>query len=178
MLKSPGIVFLIASAAALPAAAQESADANTPPEAYRRLMECRALTDPARRLSCFDDSAAALEGATQRREIVISDKRALKQAKRGLFGFSAPVGRLMGFGGDSDDADQVAEVASTVLQARRAKDGWRLDLGDGSTWEQNDTRDFVLSPKSGDPVRITRGALGTYFLSVKSQRALRMRRVK
>lgn len=178
MPKSLSAALMLAAMPSLPAAAQEHAAAtDTPSETYRKLIECRTLSDPVRRLSCYDDSIAAFEAATRRREIVISDQNSVKKARRSLFGFAAPVGRLMGFG-DDDDAEQIEEITSTVSQARRAKEGWRLDLGDGSTWEQNDTRDFVLSPKTGDSVKITRGALGTYFLSVKSQRALRMRRIK
>lgn len=159
------------------AMAKDGPAASPPPELYRQLIDCRALADAGERLACYDRQTAALEEATRKREIVISDQNAVKAARRGLFGFTAPVGRLMGFGGDDDEAEQITEIESTVASARRTADGWRLELEDGSTWEQNDTRDFVLSPKPGNPVKITRGALGTYFVSVKGQRGVKMRRV-
>lgn len=178
MSKRLTAALLLGMTPASAAFAQERQEQPELPGTFRQLMECRAISEPERRLACFDRGAATLDEATRRRDIVISDKNAVKRARRGLFGFAAPVGRLMGFGGDDDESEQIKEITTSVAGARKGAEGWRLDLGDGSTWEQNDTRDFVLSPKTGDSVRITKGALGTYFLSVKSQRALRMRRVK
>lgn len=150
-----------------------------PPEVYQHLMDCRSIAENLARLACYDRQAEALDVATRNRDVVISDKKALKEARRGLFGFAAPIGKLMGFGGDEgSDEDAIKEIETSVTAASRNQSGWRLDLADGSTWEQNDTRDFVLSPKTGNPVKITRGTLGTYFVSVKSQRAIKMRRVK
>lgn len=174
--------YLVALTAAVlvsqPALAKgDKTDAPPPPEVYRQLMDCRAVADAGERLACYDRQTAVLEEATRKREVVISDKNAVKAARRGLFGFTAPIGKLMGFGGDDDEAEQIKEVESTVTGARRTGNGWRLELADGSTWEQNDTRDFVLSPKNGNAVRITRGVLGTYFVAVQGQHAIKMRRV-
>jgi hypothetical protein len=175
------LISLATSLAAYqPALAQDGAlEASDPPEVYRQLMDCRAIADDAQRLACYDRRTQALDVAARSRDVIISDKNALKEVRRGLFGFAAPIGKLMGFGGDGTaDEEEVKEIETTVLDATRIRAGWRLYLADGSTWEQNDTRDFVLSPKVGNPVRISRGALGTYFVSVKGQRAIRMRRVK
>ncbi|MCJ2177236.1 hypothetical protein [Novosphingobium album (ex Hu et al. 2023)] len=160
-----------------PARARAGEQDAPPAEPYLQLMACRAISDASERLACYDRQTAAFEEATRRREIVISDKNAVKAARRGLFGFTAPIGKLMGFGGDDDEAEEIKEIESTVTGARHTSNGWRLELEDGSTWEQNDTRDFVLSPKPGNPVKITRGVLGTYFVSVKGQRAVKMRRI-
>lgn len=175
--------FLVISAASLtigqPVLADDAETEATPPQVYKQLMDCRAITADAERLACYDRRAEAFETATRTKEVVISDKAALKKARRGLFGFATPLAKLMGFGGNEDsDEEQVKEIETSVTAAGRNASGWRLDLADGSTWEQNDTRDFVLSPKPGNAVKITRGALGTYFVSVKGQRALKMRRVK
>lgn len=159
-----------------PVAAKDTKESAPPPEVVRKLMNCRTMTDAATRLACYDQQTAALEAATRSREIVISDKNAVQAARRGLFGFAAPIGRLMGFG-DDDKAEEISQIETTVAGVRRGANGWRLEFADGSTWEQNDTRDFVLSPKPGNTVRISRGALGTYFVSVQGQRAIKMRRV-
>lgn len=171
------IVLCALAAISQPAAAKDDKKAPLPPpDIYRQLMQCRTVIDTTARLACYDRQTAAFDEATKSREIVISDKKAVAEARRGLFGFTAPIGKLMGFGGD-DDAEDIKEIESTVESVRRSASGWRLELADGSTWEQNDTRDFVLSPKVGNPVRISRGALGTFFVSVKGQRAIKMRRV-
>lgn len=170
-------MLLAATLTASPALSKDSQTEAPPPEIFQQLIDCRAIADSTERLTCYDRQTAALEEATRKREIVISDKNAVKAARRGLFGFTAPIGRLMGFGGDEDEAEQIKEIESTVTSARHTANGWRIELEDGSTWEQNDTRDFALSPKAGNPVKITRGVLGTYFVSVKGQRAVKMRRI-
>jgi hypothetical protein len=161
------------------ASAQEERADNSAatPELYRQLMACRMISPAEERLTCFDRQAAALDQATSRKDIVIADKEAMQAARRGLFGFAAPIAKLMGFGGNQDEADEIKEIETTVTSVGRTANGWRLDFEDGSTWEQNDTRDFVLSPKVGNEARITRGALGTYLVSVRGQRSIKMRRV-
>jgi len=148
------------------------------PEAYRELMACRDIKDSTARLTCFDRQVAALEQAASKHEIVIADKQAVETARRGLFGFATPVAKLMGFGGNADSADELKEIVTQVSGARRNSSGWVLEFEDGSTWEQNDTRDFVLSPKVGNEAKITRGILGTFTISVRGQRPIKMRRVK
>lgn len=175
--KSCLAALIAMSFAAQPALARDEEGPALPP-LYQKLIDCRAVSDQAARLECYDRQTSALDEATRKREIVISDRNNLKAARRGLFGFAAPIGRLMGFGGDDNDAEQIKEVESKVAGVRHASAGWRLDLEDGSTWEQNDTRDFVLSPKIGNSAKISRGVLGTYFVSVEGQRAIKMRRVK
>lgn len=148
------------------------------PAPYRQLLACRDLSDAAARLACYDRQVADLDQATQKNEIVIADKKAVETAKRGLFGFATPVAKLMGFGGNDDAAEELKEVSTTVTAVRHGKSGWILEFEDGSTWEQNDTRDFVLSPKIGNTAEIARGALGTFTVSVHNQRPIKMRRVR
>lgn len=159
-------------------AADRSIDPAPQPELFRQLMDCRQIADTTERLACFDKQSAALDIAAQKKEIVIADKQAVQRAKRGLFGFAAPVAKLMGFGGSEEDANEIKEVSTTVETARRGANGWIVGFADGSTWEQNDMKDMVLSPKPGNEARITRGALGTYFVSVRGQPAIKMRRVQ
>lgn len=159
-------------------AADRSGDTPAQPELFRQLMDCRQITESAARLACFDRQSAALEDATRKKEIVVADKQAVQRAKRGLFGFAAPVAKLMGFGGSEEDANEIKEVTAKVQSARQGANGWIITFDDGSTWEQNDTKEFALSPKPGNEARITRGMLGTYFVSVRGQPAVRMRRVQ
>ena len=160
------------------AAADPREEAKDRPEPYRQLVACRELQEAQARLACYDRQVAALEQATSRHEIVIADKKAVDTAKRGLFGFAAPVAKLMGFGGSDAAGDELKAIETTVTGVRRAAPGWVIDFEDGSTWEQNDTRDFVLSPKIGNEAKIERGLLGTFTVSVRGQRPIKMRRVK
>lgn len=160
-----------------PAHAREKVAPQTP-ALYQQLLDCRTQTDPTARLACYDARTAALADATSKRDVVIADKTAVEETRRGLFGFAAPVGKLMGFGGDDDDSDQIKQIDSTIEHARNTANGWQITLADGSVWEQNDTRNFILSPKVGNPVQIRRGALGTYRVSVEGRPSIKMRRVQ
>lgn len=171
---SAAAVLLLISQTAL---AAEKSDAKQP-ETFRQVVACRTIPDAMARLTCYDQQVAALEQAASRREIVIADKQAVETAQRGLFGFATPVAKLMGFGGNDDAATELKEISTKVGGVRKTGAGWLLDFEDGSTWEQNDTRDFVLSPKVGNEALISRGALGTFTVSVKGQRPIKMRRVK
>lgn len=170
------VVLVVLGAA--PITARDRAAVSTAPKQIGELMACRAITEGQARLACFDRQVAELDRATQSREVVIADREAVQSAKRGLFGFAAPVGRLLGFGGNDGEAE-LKEIQGKVAQVGRTRGGEvRLTLNDGGVWEQNDTRSFVLSPKPGNAVKITRGALGSFFVSVQGQRAIKMRRVQ
>lgn len=177
-----GKIHLLPLAAAListQVAAKDTPDTKAPPPAlYSQLMDCRQIADPEARLACYDERTAALDEATRNNEVVIADKEAVKKARRGLFGFAAPIGKLMGFGGDDDDENEIKEIESTIESARKTRAGWQIKLADGSIWEQNDTRTFIMSPRSGYPVKIKRGALGTFRVSVSGQPSIKMRRVE
>src|SRR5262249_20970478 len=118
-------------------AADRSDDAPAQPELFRQLMDCRQIADSAARLACFDRQSAVLDEAAKKKEIVIADKQAVQRAKRGLFGFAAPVAKLMGFGGSEEDANEIKEVTTKVQSARQGANGWIIGFEDGSTWEQN-----------------------------------------
>ena len=147
-----------------------------PPKEYTELITCRTISDRDARLACFDRSVENLNTATQTKDIVITDREAVATARRGLFGFAASAGKLLGI--NSSDEEEIKQVDSTITRVGRGQSGWRIALEDGSLWEQNDTRDFVLSPKVGNSVKITRGALGAFFVSVQNQRAIKMRRTQ
>lgn len=169
-------VLCISCATTLPGMAREEVN-SSPPKEYRDLMACLVLLDSSARLACYDRHAANLDAATQSHNVVITDREAVKSARRGLFGFGAPVGRLLGLG--SNDEDEIRQIESTVARVSPMRDGgWRLTLEDGSSWEQNDTRNFVLTPKIGNAVKITRGSLGTFLVAVNEQRAIKMRRIQ
>lgn len=169
--------------AALAGAAQ-AAEPATPgtPELYRQLVACRDIAAAEERLACYDRQVAAFDAATRTRDIVIADREEVRQARRGLFGFAAPVGRLLGMGGDGPDGadrDAIDRLETKVARVgRTGEGGWRLTFEEGGTWEQIDTRGWVMSPKTGQAAVISKAALGSFMVSVDGQRAIRMRRVE
>ncbi|MCJ1962488.1 hypothetical protein MTR65_17480, partial [Novosphingobium sp. 2637] len=69
----------------LAAGAQESGE---PPAALRGLAQCRALTDDAARLACFDRESAALLAASDTGAVAIVDEDEARQVRRSLYGFA------------------------------------------------------------------------------------------
>lgn len=167
-------------ACAAPAAAAEDR-APAEPELYQKMVACKDIADPAERLACYDRQVTAFDSATKNRDIVIADREEVRKTRRGLFGFTAPIGRLLGLGGDGekDAKDEAIERLETKVArvGKTADGGWRLTFEEAGTWEQIDTRGWVMSPKIGQGAVISRGALGSYLVSVDGQRAIKMRRV-
>lgn len=162
-----------------------ASDRNTappaPPEAYRELIACRTVADPAERLACFDREVSDVEAATASGDIIVADREAVRQTRRGLFGFRLPSLGIFGGGDDDDDAstDEIREIESTIRSVGRVGYGsWRLTLEDGAVWEQSDSRTLVFDPEVGNPIRIRRGALGSFLANIDGQHAIRMRRVQ
>jgi hypothetical protein len=163
-----------------PALAKDEGKPPETPKIVRDLLDCRAIVDSAARLACFDATAAAFDNAAQSREIVIADKEQVRSARRGLFGFATPIGKLFGFGGDDDSGDEaINRVDTTVKEVRQSRDGnLKLVFAEGGTWELNDRTSFPLTPRVGDKATIRRGSLGSYFVSVDGMAGLKFRRVE
>lgn len=171
-----GLVLAAAAMAGEPLLAKDTpSDQNKPPETYTRLVECRALPDPAQRLACFDERSQQLQVAEQRGDIVMFDRASMQEAKKGLFGLSLPRIKLFGSGGESD----IKEITGTIESAAQYDYGrWRMTLADGSVWDQIDTEVLPLDPRKGNAIVISRASMGGFKASVNRQAPIRVRRVK
>lgn len=142
------------------------------------LIECRTLTDDAAKLLCYDDTVGRIDIAQKNNELIVADKEDIKEARKGLFGFSLPKIRLFGGSGDND-ADDIKEIEGVVSSARQIGYGtWILNLEDGSKWQQSDSRKLVLSPKAGSKIRIKKGAITNYWANIDGQRAIGVKRIE
>jgi hypothetical protein len=167
---------LVAGACALAAAG--SAQAAKPvqtgnPAQVQRLMDCRSIAAADQRLACFDRETAAMASAIDAKNLVFVDREKARAAKRTLFGFSIPdFGGLFG-GGD----DEVKQIESTIRSAGHNPEGGLLiTLADGSVWSLTD--DYPgLDPRPGKQVTVKRGSLGTFWLSIKGQSGIKVKRV-
>jgi hypothetical protein len=170
-------IILAAAALALlstPAAAQRSSGSTGTPPQMQRLLGCRALTDAAQRLACFDRETASIDQAMARKDLVVIDRERATAAKRSLFGFSIPsFGGL--FGGDENE---VKEIQSTITAVgTNADGGWTLRLADGSTWTQTDDSPLGIRPARGHKVVVRRALLGAFRISVNGQPGFKARRI-
>ena len=167
----------VALAAVTPATAAGQDRMPAPPPAFKALLDCRQLTDAGARLACFDEKAATLDAATQARDVVVTDRQAIKEARRGLFGFTLPRIALFG-GGDDDDEEEVDEMTATVQSAWMAGNRMKMRLDSGAVWQQVGTDMPRRFPASGMKANLKRATLGTFFVRFDGQRAIRMTRVE
>ncbi|MEA3050925.1 MAG: hypothetical protein QOG84_2761 [Sphingomonadales bacterium] len=146
------------------------------PETFEALVRCRSIADEKQRLACYDGAAAALEQAADRHDLVVIDRKQVRETKRTLFGLELP--RLSIFGGGNDDAaDEVKEVEGVVQTAFQDGNGrWVVTLADGATWAQIDNSPIAFRPKAGQKVRIHRGAIGSYIMNINGQPGVKARR--
>lgn len=145
------------------------------PPVFEELVNCRNISDPTARLACYDTKVAAIDEAEKKDELVLADKASMKEARKGLFGFSIP--KLKIFGNDSKE-DENFELVAKIDSAYMASYGkWTIVLDDGARWTQIDTTVMRKNPKPGMEVKIRAAAMGSYFANIDGQRAIRMRRV-
>lgn len=142
------------------------------------LTQCRTITAAEERLSCFDKAVAALEQAVQTKEVRILDKQDVQRTRRSLFGFQLPRVGLFNEGDDDAKREEFTEINTTVASARQVQNGRveiRLTGEDDAVWQTTEAMTFP--PKPGDKIRIRKGAIGSYFISVggRSIRGMRVR---
>lgn len=169
-----GAALMLAGLAAAPAAAQRPGQER--PEVLNRVVQCRAIAAEAERLACYDREVGALDQASATGELVAMDRSQVRRTRRSLFGLTVP--NLGIFGDDNDDEEEASRIESTVRSASMNANGkWIIEIADGARWIQTDSRSLSFPPRSGQPIRIRRAALGSYLANVNNQTAIRMRRI-
>lgn len=170
-LSAPAAILALLLAA--PALAKDKDEAPRTPPSAQAVIDCKALTDSAARLACYDTAVTAFETGIKDRQIVVADRESMREARRGLFGLSLP--RLRLFGSD-DDTEEVKEITSTINAVRSASDGMPIFvLADQSRWKQTEGRNVFA--KSGQTIRVRRTGVGGYMANVNGQTAVRVVRL-
>jgi hypothetical protein len=168
---APALVVIgLAAAGAVSAAPPKPTAAQV-----KALAECVAVTDDAARLACYDKAARSLVEAEKTGDVVVVDQAQVKEVKRQSFGFNINLGPL--FERSGDKAEQVNELTTAVASSFQDAEGkWVIHTAEGQVWRQIDTDPLYADPKKGDMVVIKRGSLGSYFLKVNNDRAMRAHR--
>ncbi len=173
-----GLIPVLLLSVATAASAEEKREQ---PILFRNLLDCRAIADNAERLACYDRSVGAIQTAQEKKDIVVVDRKEIRETRKSLFGFTLPKIGLFGGGKDEEEEkgeDAVTELESKVAAARMVRGGaWSLQLdGTGGTWET--LSDLQSEPRVGDKVRIKKASLGSYLGQVGINRGVRFRRVE
>ena len=155
-----------------PAAAQTAASAR--PELLSRLVGCRAVSDSAARLACYDQTTEALDTAERQGQVVVVDRAQVTAARRQLFGFQLPSITLFDQG---DAAEPINQIETTLSRAVMVGEGrWLFTLADGTAWRQIDSESVNFRNRAGEAVRVRKASLGSYLLTTGGSRAVRVRR--
>lgn len=145
--------ILLLALVLLPAAASAARERALPP-AVDALLACRAETDAARRLACFDRESATLSAAISARDVVVVNQAQVRATGEALFGLPRPRGVEL-VGDSVGTIDQVLEAVAVQ------PDGNSLfTMKSGQQWLQLDGRFMGREPKPGDPVTIHRSTFG------------------
>lgn len=165
-------LFAMLAVGAGPALAEARADSGVPAE-FQALLDCRTVTEPGERLACFDRSVAVLDQAARSREVLVVDRATAQQTKRSLFGLALPRVKLFG---DGDD-EEVLQVDTTIASTYTGRDGMTVFvLPDGARWKQTEGRNTYA--KSGQPILIRKGSLGSFFARINNQTGVRVIRLQ
>lgn len=152
--------------------AQPKAEGRT--EMLQRLVDCRKVADDAARLACYDAQVEAIDQAEAKGDIVVVDREQARSVRRQAFGFTMPSMTLFERG---EKPEEIENVTGVVKSARRSGDGkWVVELEDGAVWAQVDTEKVPRDPRPGMEVKIRKAAIGSYFMNLGGQRAVRARR--
>ena len=172
---TPAVAILAALAAmaamAAPAQAKEGRAA-----IVQKLVDCRKVADSAARLACYDQTAADLDQAEAKGDVVIVDREQATEVRRQAFGFTLPSLSLFNKGAPKEEIESADGV---VAGARRDGNGrWAIVLEGGAVWTQVGSEELFKTPKAGMKVRIRRGALGSFLMSVDNSGAFKAHRVQ
>jgi hypothetical protein len=141
----------------------------------RALSECRSITDPTERLACFDKTAAALDEAQTKGEVVVVDRQQAQEVKRQAFGFRLDALSIFDRGGPKDRGEDA--ITALAQSAHRGANGhWIINLEGGAVWRQIDDEELSREPHQGSAIRIRKATLGSFMMNVDGQPGIRVHR--
>ena len=133
------------------------------------LRRCRALSEPAARLACYDAlplAAAALSSPPAAATAPVAAAVVPAAEPAAAFGLQRP-------------EDKITEISSRINGRFEGwRPGHRIRLANGQLWQVSDDSSavyYLLDPK----VTVRRGALGSFMLDIEGARLMpRVRRIE
>lgn len=169
---SASIVSALVLGAPLVAEAKDKDVADRAP-AFQAVLNCRAMTDSAARLACYDAAAAKLGEAETHGEIVVIDRAQATAAHREAFGLHVPSLSFVTRALKPDDVNRVDGVVDSFRTDINGR--YTFVLEGGAVWRQI-SGDLYHSPKHGSKVQIRHGSLDSYLMNVDGQPSIKVHR--
>jgi hypothetical protein len=142
--------------------------------ATEAVVACRALTDDSQRLACYDKAVAAMADAEKTGDLLTMDRAQRRAVRRQAFGLSLPSLAIFDKGEKPEEAGRITAKVAAARQDPYKK--WIVRLDDGAVWRQTDDNELFNDPHAGSTVEIRNGALGSFFMKVDGQPAIRVHR--
>lgn len=169
------VALLFSSYASLPAAAEEQVGV---------LFACLNLGEDEMRLACFDREVVAFRNAKSLGKIKIIEKAEIDKIERDSFGL--PQSGLLsvlrrGSEGQNNEPAELNEVVLSIssFEINPLTKKAVLTLENGQTWEQSDSARIPRSlMRNAKEARISRAALGSFFVEVDGKTSFRAKRIK
>jgi hypothetical protein len=153
------------------------------------ILSCMKVGDDTQRLACFDRQAAALVAAQSHPSAPATKPTAVAAAAPAAAAKLTPEQKI-GLTRDKVDALEAAPGAPPEPEIKNftaaiknisvdARNRQVYELDNGQLWHQSETKPgFTVHP--GDPVRISKAALGSFFMELQSNKhqATRVSRVR
>ncbi len=169
-----GFLPLVAALSFAAPAAALAAEAPTVAPVVQSVLDCRKVPEADARLACFDKAAAGLEASQANGDLVTLDRQQRRTVRRQAFGLTLPSLAMFDRGEKPEDIDR---ATFKVVSAYRNGDGkWVMRMDDGATWRQIDDNELFREPHAGSTADIRKAALGSFFLKVDGQPAIRAHR--
>ena len=166
-------ILILASILAL-AAGQARADSTR--DALADIVKCADLSEPSKRLACFDAATARARGALAAPAPTVRDKGGGVEE----FGLqkSKPVLKTEDFGKAAPEPDpkEITQISATVVEFAKTQRGRAMFvLDNGQIWRQLDADSTELPyPSAGTTMKVTieKGWIGSYNLTIAGRNGL------
>ena len=168
------LAMLGALVAVASSATARAVEAPTRAPAIQSVLECRAVQDGAQRLACFDKAVGAMSQAESKGDLVTIDREQRRAVRRQAFGLTLPSLAMFDRGDKPEEADRITASVSEAFKAATGK--WVIRLDDGALWRQIDDNELFKAPHSGSTAKVRKAALGSYFMNLDGQPAIRVHR--
>jgi hypothetical protein len=140
------------------------------------LQICVSEGEDARRLACFDRWAAKLmrDGSLYVPVVGMRMTNAMLEDEFGMRGEVLRKAREK----REREQPRIERLDAEVVHIGASPSGHLLiELSNGQAWEQTQGK-VAMFLKEGDSVYLTRGTLGSFFLTTEQKRAIRVRRLR
>ena len=137
-----------------------------PPE----IRACSSIRSQSERLACFDRAVVFLTSGPE------DGKAKAPPSAKDMFGMKVSTPAAVE-NEQKVERSQVEAINAKIAKLSFGNDGAILELDNGQTWYQISGSGTLLL-KTGDEVKITRGALNSFKLTTPSGRIAKVRRVQ